>query len=139
MSFRAHRSRIAAVALCAVSILSACGSDAPTAPRITALRLSPEGGVRPGELLNVTVDLIDEDGDAAGGQAELGLWREGDTEGDVFRVGLKASGSFTQATIGFDIRLPTGAIPGHYDLSVVILDAATRRSNPLVIKFDVLN
>lgn len=137
MTFSAHRSRV--LALCAVLILGACGSDAPTAPRITALRLSPESGVRPGELLTVTVDLIDEDGDAAGGQAELGLQREGDTEGDLFRVNLKADGSFTKATIALDIRLPTGAIPGHYDLSVVILDAATRRSNPLVIEFDVLN
>ena len=128
-------------AACAIAIvlIAACGSSAPTPPRIAMLRLTPDTGVHPGEQLTVTIVVVDEDGDVAGGRAEIGLLREGNIEGDIFRVPLQATGTLTSATIALDIRLPAGAIPGHYDLSVVILDAATRRSNPLVAKFDVLN
>src|SRR5262245_54691185 len=127
-----------AIAL-AIVLFAACGDAPPTSPKIAMLRLSPEDGVRPGERLTVTVDVVDDDGDVARGQAEIGLLREGNHEGDIFRVPLNAKGTITQATIAFDITLPAGVIPGHYDLSVVILDAATRRSNPLVTKFEILN
>lgn len=123
----------------AIALIAACGNTPPTSPKIAMLRLSPENGVRPGERLTVTIDVIDEDGDVAAGQAELGLLRESNHEGDIFRVPLNAAGTITQAKIAFDITLPAGVIPGHYDLSVVILDAATRRSNPLVTKFEILN
>jgi hypothetical protein len=131
------RAAIAAVLGVAIAV-AACGNDAPTAPRIATLRLSPEGGVRPGELLTVTVDVIDEDGDVAGGNAEIGLLRRGTDEGELFRVPLNASGEIKQAKISLDVRLPPGSIPGRYDISVVILDAATRRSNPLVTEFEIL-
>jgi hypothetical protein len=131
MTFRA-----AAVIACLLA--TACGDDAPTPPRIAALRITPEAGVLPGEKLTASVDVIDEDGDLAGGSAEIGMLREGDDEGDLFKVPLAAEDSVTRATIVLDIRLPNGTIPDRYDLAVVILDAATRRSNPLVAPLDVL-
>lgn len=119
---------------------AACGSDAPTAPRIAMLRIAPEEGVRPGEQLTVTITVIDEDGDVSGGQAEIGLLREGDNNGGLYRVPLVAEDDdVTEATINLKITLPAGAIPGRYELAVTVLDRATRRSNPLVQMMEILN
>jgi hypothetical protein len=118
---------------------AACGSDAPTAPRIAMLQLAPEEGVRPGEQLTVSVSVIDEDGDFGRGGAEIGLLREGDGNGELYRVMLAGEDGVTDGTISLKITLPVGTIPGRYDLSVVVVDEATRRSNPLVSALEVLN
>ena len=101
------------------------------------LLLKPESGVSPGELLTVFVDVEDEDGDLAGRSAEIGLLREGDSEGELFKVPLSADGDVTKARIALDITLPAGAIPGRYTLGLAVLDAATRRSNALTTPLEI--
>jgi hypothetical protein len=119
-------------------LIAACGTE-PSAPKISTLRLSPEGGVRPAEVLTATIDYVDEDGDLSGGTAEIGLRRQEEPEGDLIKTGLGGSGgSTTRGTIMLTVRMPAGAIPGSYDFAVTIVDSAMRRSNPLVTAFEVL-
>lgn len=114
-----------------------CGA-APTAPRLTRLRLSPEGGIRPFEILTASVDFVDEDADLIGGIAEIGLRRDAVRQGEIFRTEIGGRRSLDHGTITVTVQFPAGIIPGSYDVSVTVIDRAMRRSNPLVDHIDIV-
>ena len=76
--------------------------------------------------------------DHAGGNAEIGLRRQAAPEGELFKVRLAGGDTSAHGTITMTVRLPGGAIPGRYDLSVTVIDSSGRRSNPLIGEFSVL-
>lgn len=127
--------RWGALAPAFAGLLAACGTE-PTAPELTALRVSPAEGVAPGGRLSASVDFVDEDGDLAGGEAEVGLLRRGAARGELFKVFLEGEPA-ERGTIEVSVRLPESAIPGLYDLSIAVVDLAGRRSGPLVAEVRV--
>jgi hypothetical protein len=130
--------RLGAIAALWIAFAPAC-SMTPTAPLIASLRLSPSGSVHPGDQVVLTVDFVDEDGNLAGGTAEISLRKIPDQpEGDLFKVALSGGSSPTHGTVMTTVDLPATTPVGHYQISITLVDRATRRSNPLISEFDVV-
>jgi hypothetical protein len=120
------------------SLLALAGCSPPlTAPVISNLRLMPGANVHPGDALTVMVDFIDDDEDLTGGKVEVGLLLAGQLEGDLFGAGLAGSTSSNHGTIKTTVTLPSRTTPGHYQMSITLIDHAHLRSNPIVLDLDV--
>lgn len=132
----AERVRLVCCTVVLAALTPACGG-LPTAPTIDNLRLSPPDGIRPGEALTIAVDFEDEDGDLPAGSAEVAIRQATEADGQVYRVPLGGE-SGKKGKLSFTVVLPGGAVPGTYDLGVTAIDAAGRRSAPLVGTFDVV-
>jgi hypothetical protein len=131
--------RIAILVLAQALLAAACGSS-PSAPLIASLRFAPiDEPIRAGDTLTLTVDFVDDDGDLPGGAAEISLRKVPDqAEGDLFKVPLAGGGgSASMGAVTATVELPATTAVGHYQISITVLDRATRRSNPLVAEFDV--
>jgi hypothetical protein len=121
----------------AFALAPACGSSA-AAPLIASLRLSAAAPIHAGDVITLTVDFVDEDGDLSGGIAEVSIRRIPDQpEGDLFKVPLSGGSASTHGTVTTTVQLPATTPVGHYDISITLIDRSLRRSNPLVTSFDL--
>jgi hypothetical protein len=107
------------------------------APVLRDLVLAPDRPLRPGETLGAQARYTDEDGDLGGGRAEVTLVRVGEASGVVLDLPLASGDSQVEGTLSVQVRLPEGLVAGRFDLGLVAIDGAGRRSAPIVAGFDV--
>ena len=112
----------------------ACGSE-PTAPTLSELSVEPTS-VAAGGTLTIIVSYSDEDGDLIGGRAEVATRLFSEPAGNVYAADLEGEDS-TRGKLVLGVTLPSGALPGDYELGLTAIDRAGRRSSPLVSMFTV--
>lgn len=134
MPRRAPRSL--AAALLAGALVVGCGGGA-RAPVLSELVLAPDRPLRPGETLGAQARYTDEDADLGAGRAEVTLVRVGESSGAVLELPLGDLESQVEGTLNVQVRLPDGLVAGRFDLGLVAIDRAGRRSAPVVAGFDV--
>jgi hypothetical protein len=118
------------------ALAAGCGVGT-RAPVLRGLVLAPDRPLRPGDTLGAQARYTDEDGDLGGGRAEVTLVRIGESSGVVLELPLASGESLFEGTISVQVRLPEGLVAGRFDLGLVAIDGAGRRSAPVVAGFDV--
>jgi hypothetical protein len=118
------------------ALAAGCGGSM-RAPVLRDLVLAPDRPLRPGETLGAQARYTDEDGDLGGGRAEVTLVRVGEASGVVLDLPLASGDSQVEGTLSVQVRLPEGLVAGRFDLGLVAIDGAGRRSAPIVAGFDV--
>jgi hypothetical protein len=108
-----------------------------TSPTISNLRLMPGSNVHPGDTLTAMVDFTDDDADVEGGALQVSLLLAGEAEGDLISTSLAGSASSNHGTIKTTVALPPSMTPGHYQMSITLIDHAQLRSNPLIVELEV--
>jgi len=133
------RARVWVLALLALVALgcAACGGGS-SAPRLLSLELAPARPLFPGERLGVQARYEDDDGDLGGGRAEVTLLRTGESRGVVLELPLPALASGPTGSLDAMVTLPDGLPAARYELGLVAIDRAKRRSAPLSAGFEVL-
>ena len=113
----------------------ACGGPA-TYPTLTELTLSPAADVPPGSQVKLQARYIDDDGDLAGGQAEVALRRLTDPSGSRFATQI-ANDAGRRGQIEVTLTLSGGTLAGEYEVALTVIDLAGRRSAPLTTSMSV--
>ena len=122
--------RLAALAAAAIT---ACGTTG-AAPTLEALEVSTD--VRAGAPFEARVRYHDADGDVLEGSAEVALRLASADSGQVFDIPLDGTHS-TSGTLTLTVTMPSGAVPGAYELALTVIDGAGRRSAPARAMFVV--
>lgn len=131
--------RVPGLLLSCALLAAACGQSLPAAPLITSLVVSPSGPLHPADALRAEVTFVDEGSDLSGGHVEFGLRRvPDDAEGSIYELALTdVPTGVRRGVVAVNVVLPATALPGHYEISLTLIDSAMRRSNSLVGAVDV--
>lgn len=120
-----------------IALASACDPPPSLAPTISNLTVMPTA-LRAGESLTVDVRFRDEDEDTVFGKAEVSIRRKTEQIGMTYNLPLNGTDKAAAGNVKLSIKLPVGALPGAYEVSVTLIDAVERRSNALVADFNVI-